>query len=552
MTTRSNIRFKSITSQQVVLFPANLSDKIAANHPVRLVNQIVDQLNIDDILSTYKGGGTSSYHPRVMIKILFYSYLNNIYSCRRIARQLEENIHYMWLSGEATPNFRTINQFRGEKLKDKIQDLFGQLVRLMAEMGYVSLDVQYIDGTKIEAAPNRYTFVWRKSVEKNKQKLENKIDSVLNQIESTISADQAEGGEDYLPEKIDSVLLQEKIEKLNQRLSPMNKDQQKQVKHLREEALPRLQKYEQQLEVLGERNSYSKTDTDATFMRMKEDHMKNGQLKPAYNVQISTENQVITHYSVHQRPGDTATLIPHLELFESLHGKQSQVIVADSGYGSEQNYQHLENHGIEAFVKYNYFHKEQKRNYQKNAFLVTNLYYNREGDFYVCPMGQRMNKRYTSNRKTELGFDYQVSIYQAQNCKDCPLRGMCHQAKGNRTIEVNQNLNRLRTIAKQKLLSEQGLFHRSRRPIEPEAVFGQAKSNNRFNRFSLRGIEKIRIEFGLIAISHNLRKIAKGMSNGEGKTVFYCVFAIFEHPKTEIKAISILKTLKIPKPKIAA
>lgn len=172
MTTRSNIRFKSITSQQSVLFPANLSDKIAANHPALPVNQIVDQLNIDDILSTYKGGGTSSYHPRVMIKILFYSYLNNIYSCRRIARQLEENIHYMWLSGEATPNFRTINNFRGQKLKDKLQDLFAQMVRLMAELGYVSLDVQYIDGTKIESASNQYTFVWRGSVEKNKEKLE--------------------------------------------------------------------------------------------------------------------------------------------------------------------------------------------------------------------------------------------------------------------------------------------------------------------------------------------------------------------------------------------
>ena len=103
MTTRSKIRFKEITCQQSVLFPGNLIDKIRVNHPVRIVNQVVDSLNIDDILLSYKGGGTSSYHPRVMVKILFYSYLNNTYSCRKIARQLEENIHYMWLSGEATP-----------------------------------------------------------------------------------------------------------------------------------------------------------------------------------------------------------------------------------------------------------------------------------------------------------------------------------------------------------------------------------------------------------------------------------------------------------------
>ena len=306
MTTRSKIRFKEVTSAQSVLFPVNLGDKIAANHPVRVVNQIVDRLNIDNILSSYKGGGTSSYHPKVMIKILFYSYLNNIYSCRKIARQLEENIYYMWLSGNSTPNFRTINNFRSSKLKGKIHGLFAELVRLMAELGYVSLDVQYVDGTKIEAAANRYTFVWRGSTEKYKEKLEVKITSVLKEIDRAIESDKsAEGNESP---KISPEELEEKINELNKRIEQLSKKQQKQVKELKEEHLPRLKKYKQQLDILGERNSYSKTDSDATFMRMKEDHMKNGQLKPAYNTQVSTEDQFITKFSLHQRPGDTATL----------------------------------------------------------------------------------------------------------------------------------------------------------------------------------------------------------------------------------------------------
>lgn len=132
-------------------------------------------------------------------------------------------------------------------------------------------------------------------------------------------------------------------------------------------------------------------------MRMKEDHMKNGQLKPAYNVQISTENQFITNFSLHQRPDDTATYAPYLEQFESCCQKQSTTIVADFGYGSEQNYQHLEDEGIEAFVKYNYVHNEQKRNYEKDAFLTANLYYNREKYFYVCPMGRHMVNIGTGN-----------------------------------------------------------------------------------------------------------------------------------------------------------
>ena len=520
MTTRSKIRFKQITSQQSVLFPGNLSDKIAANHPVRIVNQVVDSLNIDDILSSYKGGGTSSYHPRVMVKILFYSYLNNIYTCRRIARQLEENIHYMWLSGEATPNFRTINNFRSQKLKGKIQNLFASLVKLMVEMGYVSLDTQYIDGTKIEAVSNKYTFVWRKSVEGYKEKLEKKVDSVLKDIDSSIVADTETLNEEEDFNPINSEELQEKINQLNARIEQLNKQQKKQVKQLEKDALPRLKKYEHHLHVLGERNSYSKTDTDATFMRMKEDHMKNGQLKPAYNIQVSTEQQIITNFSMYQRPGDTATLEPHLEQFNALYGKQSDTVVADSGYGSEQNYEYAENENIEAYIKYNYFHKEQKRKYKKNPFLPANLYYNSELDYLVCPMGQHMNFIGKASKKSDLGYKYQVSIYQAKNCNGCPMRGQCHKSKFNRRIELNHKLIRYRKQAKEKLLSDQGLHHRSMRPIEPEAVFGHIKFNNKFNRFSLRGLEKVEIEFGLVAISHNLRKITQIMSKNFKKKGF--------------------------------
>ena len=204
-----------------------------------------------------------------MIKILFYSYLNNIYSCRKIAHQLEENIYYMWLSGEATPNFRTINNFRSQKLKHKIQTLFSGLVKLMVEMGYVSLDTQYIDGTKIESASNRYTFVWRKSIEKHKEKLEVKVDSILRDIDACINADMDLQDEPSEYSPIDSDELERKINLLNEQLDRLNKEQQRQVKQLKDDVLPRLKKYESQVETLGERNSFSKTDPDATFMRMK-------------------------------------------------------------------------------------------------------------------------------------------------------------------------------------------------------------------------------------------------------------------------------------------
>jgi len=505
----AKIVFKELESNQNVLFPTSLSEKIPTHHPVRVVSQVVDNLNIIRLLEKYKGGGTSSYHPRMMLKVLFYSYLCNIYSCRKIEKALQENIYFMWLSGNSVPDFRTINHFRGQRLKEDIKVLFSEIVLLLSELGYVSLDVQYIDGTKLESASNRYTFVWRGSVEKNKVKLESNIRSVLSLVDEHIEQDKETEKNPSTETPLNSDLLREKVQELNTRLDKLQKIEKKQVAKLQEDYLPRLQKYEQQLKTLGERNSYSKTDEDATFMPMKEDHMKNGQLKPAYNVQIGTENQFITNIGIYQRAGDTATLPSMLENFRQVYNKQSKVVVTDAGYGSEQNYEWMENADIEAYVKYNYFHKEQKRAWKKNAFAPQNLFYNKEKDFYICPMGQKMLNIGNKKNKSDLGYISIVTRYQAQNCQSCPLRGQCHNSKGNRTIEINYKLNTYKEKAKERLLSEQGIYYRGKRCIEPEAVFAQIKHNSQFNRFKLRGLEKVSIEFALIAIAHNLRKMAK-------------------------------------------
>jgi transposase len=509
----AKVTFKNQTGKCPELFPINIFDKIPENHPVRLVDSIVNNLDISNLINMYLGGGCSAYHPRMMIKVLFYSYLSNVYSCRKIAKALTENIHFMYISGNSTPDFRTINEFRGKILKDKIKDLFAEVVKMLVELGYISLDVQYIDGTKIEAKSNKYTFVWRGSVEKYKEKLELKINTILSDIETSIQSDNQELNKEELPKKINSEALKEKLSELNKKLKEPSKKQTKELQKLQEEHLPKLVKYEKDLKILGHRNSYSKTDPDATFMRMKEDHMRNGQLKPAYNPQISTENQFITHVSIHQKPNDTTTLKSHLDGFENAYQKQSKEVVADAGYGSEENYEMLEDKEITAYVKYNYFHKEQKKKMKNDPFLVQNLFYNKEQDFYVCPMGQRMENIGIGKRTSSNGYESQVSYYQAKRCEGCPLRGQCHQAKGNRRIEVNHRLNTLKQKARTLLTSEKGLKHRSKRPVEVEAVFGQLKSNNKFNRFTFKGLEKVELEFLLMALGHNFRKMATKLTN---------------------------------------
>ena len=236
-------------------------------------------------MAEYKGGGTTAFAPRVMLKVLFYSYLNNAYSCRKIAKALNEKrnaarIHFMWISGNSTPDFRTIDNFRGQKLKDHIHDLFAEVVKTLQALEVLNLDIQYINSTKIESAANKYTFVWRGSVEKNKAKLEEKIEKILGDIDQQIQQDHQEVNQEQVPQKIDAHVLKEKLGEINKKLKESSKSTQKQIQQLQNEHLPRLEKYEQQLQTLGNRNSFSKTDEDATFMRMKEDHMKNGRGRP--------------------------------------------------------------------------------------------------------------------------------------------------------------------------------------------------------------------------------------------------------------------------------
>lgn len=549
----TNVLFKALPANSPSLFPEDIFSRIPIDHPVRLVNEVVEGLDLSALISQYKGGGTTSFHPKVMVKILFYSYLSNIYSCRKMEKALQENIHFMWLSGNSTPDFRTINYFRGKRLKGQIHSLFSEVVKMLQSLGQVSLDVQYVDGTKIESSSNRYTFVWRKSVEKHKEKLEAKIASVLQDIDGQISLDNADVPNTTA--KVSSAELLEKLQQINHKLKQPTKAQQKQLDTLATEHLPRLEKYEDQLQILGKRNSYSKTDPDATFMRMKEDHMKNGQLKPGYNAQISSENQIITHFSIHQNPTDTTTLESHLDGFEKAYQKRSKEVIADAGYGSEENYELLKSKEITPFVKYNYFHKEQKRSFAKDIFVVNNLYYNQQDDYYVCPMGQHLVNIGQGKRTSANGYESQVTYYQAKRCEGCPLRGQCHQAKGNRRIEINHRLHQLKKEVKELLTSPEGLKHRSKRPVEVEAVFGQMKSNNKFTRFTLRSLEKVNLEFGLMALAHNLRKMSKnkaGKPKSEEKRINKTRFTTIKILRSVYKTPSKEEQLKKTNLKIAA
>lgn len=503
--------FKPYNQHQIMMLPPSLDELISKDHPVRVVNDVINSINIEPLLSAYESTGRSSYHPQMLLKILVYGYVTNVYSSRKLETSCKENINFMWLSAMNYPDHNTINRFRGVRLKETLRAIFEQVVELLAKEGLLSIDEVFTDGTKIEANANKYTFVWKKSIQTNKEKMKKQLAEIWEYAQN-IADD-----EDRLPDPpdfttIDSEKVKDTVEKLNKALSNrdnVSSEAKAKMRYITKHYPVNIDKYEYQEAILGERNSFSKTDKEATFMIMKEDHMKNGQLKPAYNIQISTSNQCIVNYTVHANPTDTRTLASHINQHEKSYGRSPKVITADAGYGSEENYNLLEQKEIKSFVKYNMFDKQQhKTTVDKTPFSPDKLYYQKESDIYICPIGQQMNYIGDITRKTSTGFEQTIRRYQAKNCNHCPLNGKCHKSQGNRVIEINENLNRQRLKAYELLNSEEGIEKRKKRCYDVEPVFGNIKNNHKFKRFMLRGKDKVEIEWGLLAIAQNIRKKA--------------------------------------------
>jgi transposase len=509
MQINSKAVFKSYTPNQMQLLPPSLEELIDANHPVRIVNQIIEQIDLEPLLKKYQGGGTSSFHPRMMLKVLVYSYLSNVYSSRKMEAALKENIHFMWLSAMNQPDHNTLNRFRSERLKEVLKELFGKVVELLVASGHVSLKEVYTDGTKIEANANRYTFVWGNAIKTSKNKMEQQLKELWSYAE-TVAQEELKDQTPTTFAPIDAEQVKQTIKKIDEALAdkPVSKKVKEKIKYAKKNWPDKINQYQQQESILGERKSYSKTDHDATFMRMKEDHMKNGQLKPAYNLQISSHDQFVVNYSIHQTTTDTNTLASHLGSHEQLYNKMPEVLTTDAGYGSEENYELLEKHDIETYVKYNTFDKEQKNKKKDEPFKSENLFYNEAQDCFYCPMGQPMNKVGEGTRETTTGFIQHVSYYQALRCEGCPLRSRCHQSQGNRRIEVNHRLRAFKEKVRALLVSEKGVAHRKKRCWDVEPVFANIKHNKNFKRYMLRGKKKVEIETGLLALAHNLAKLA--------------------------------------------
>lgn len=505
--------FKQYQPTQSLLLPPSLEELIPQQHLVRVVNTVIDRMDITAILNKYEGGGTSAYHPRMLIKVLLYGYCMKIYTGRRLAKALREDINFMWLAAYNKPDFRTINLFRSGLLKDTIEDVFKSMLVFLMEQGYIKFENYFCDGSTFAANANRHKMVWKKNAVRYKEAAEQKCKELFKQIAELNKAEDGSYGDRDL-EEVDrpaQANLEEQIAVEVKKLDTIiNGDEPKSVKRKAGAIKKKLQehkaavnKYDLQQQVSGQRSGYSKTDEDATAMKM-----KNDEILPAYNVLIGTEDQFVTNYSVHQQTNDGACFKEHIEQLEVHTPHIPQNLVADSIFGTEQNSGILEQKGIENYMKFPLYHQEQTRKYKSNPFIRDNFIYDQHTDTYTCPDNRQLSFSHIRKDKNKNGFISHSRLYECEDCGGCPFADKCKKSiDNNRTILVNEKLERYKQIMRTNLRTEKGDKLKRRRGQEVESCFGDLKMNQGFRRFGLRGKEKVKTEAGILMICHNIKKI---------------------------------------------
>lgn len=491
------------TAINQVVLPLNIGYAIPENDPVTVVSKLCDELDYSRICEKYLRSWRK-HSPKTLFKIIVYAYMRNIYSSREIEAACNRDICFMWLlNEEPTPDHSTIARFISDKLAPEIEDLFYQLINKLYELGEIKFENLFVDGTKIEANANRYTFVWAKSVEKNAEKLRIKTDNLLECLTDRylVKFKTAEEYYEFLAKRI-AALNTVFVYGKGTRKTQLQRDFE-----IPEEYLERKQKYKEYFRTLNGRKSFSKTDTDATFMRMKEDHMLNGQLKPGYNVQIGVENEYIIGVGLFPNPTDVTTLIPFLERIRNRTDKIIRNIIADAGYESEENYTYLAENKQTAYIKPQNYEISKTRKYKSNEFRVENMEYDEGKDRYICKNGQELKYIYTQRNTSKNGYDIEKKVYRNENCEGCPYRKQCHKSKyEQRTIKVSQRFKQQRKQSLKNISTTKGILLRMNRSIQVEGAFGVIKEDKGFRRFLVRGKRETETQFFLLSFAFNIQK----------------------------------------------
>ena len=497
-------------------FPIEIEKIIEISDPVYTFCEVIDHIDLNKYLtSEERRTGRPKYDEETLLKIILFAFMENGYeSLRKIEKLCKTDIRFMWLlQDNKPPSHMTIDNFMNNVLKGKIDEILAEINSYIFEQEKVDLNHIYIDGTKIEANANKYSWVWKKSCEKNRDKIFLKVTELLNNINENIATFSVKLGirEEYSIEYLEE--LQSKYVQLcgydpktavrgkGHRKSPEQKQYDKLTEYI-----SKLKEYAEHIDICGEnRNSYSKTDHDATFMRMKKDYMGNDQLLPGYNIQLGVCDEYIAVHDVKQYASDMDCFIPLMEKFNEIYHKYPEYPVADAGYGSFNNYLYCEEHGMKKYMKFTMYEKEAKdKKYHNDPYRAVNFEIDESGN-PVCPNGKKFYYSHTSPIKGNK-YGRTEEYYKCEDCTDCPLKKDCCKCKGNRIIRLNEELTKIHQEVLCNLNNIHGALLRMNRSIQSEGANGIIKWNRAYTRARRRSLESLNFEISMICCGFNLHK----------------------------------------------
>ena len=500
------------------------NSRIPDDSPVRLLNTVLEELDYTELLCCYSSSGRKTkLDPVTIFKLIVYAMSEGIYSTREMAEQCRKNMEYIWLmNGMYTPSHMVFSRFFQRIPVEVLLRLFAQLVQNIFALEGITPDELYIDGTKIEANANRYTFVWKKSVQRRLAKCPDKLKKIHQSIQETLGIDVSSMEVEETLDKLSEVRREEGISFVYGPGHPKHP-----LQRFWEECIAlqkKREEYEACLRILGRRNSYSKTDPDATFMRMKDDHLQNGQLKPAYNIQVAVSSEYVVGIGIFPNPADTLTLRPFLQQIETLYPKRFKRIVVDAGYEGEGNYAFLQENGYVSYIHPKNAEQKKTRAFRTDIGRMENMKYVKGKDYFVCAKGRHLTKQYERRQTRADGYVQTTSVYECEKCNYCGYKGQC-QKKGNNSgkkrLYVCWGLQNCRAENEKRMNSPEGLRLRVNRSIQVEGWFGNLKQCYGYRRLLRRGRIQVFKELLLIGMGANIRKLHNRIQSGRvGMTRF--------------------------------
>ena len=485
-----------------IILPLDYEHVIEKRDPVVSFKEVIGGLRLSKYIKTSKKG-RQEYEAEVMLELILFGYMENIRSLRNLEKACKTDIRFMYLSQGTKPSFMAFQRFINTKLKESIDDIFTAVCEYLIKQESINREVLYVDGTKIEANANKFSFVWKKSVIHYQKALQLKLTKLLKSINKDLGY-YTELKDVYEPQDIEGIcfLLETQIEKEGIQFV-YGKGKHKQTIQRYYEGLreyqSKLNEYEKHLEILGERNGYSKTDNDATFMHGKEDYYsKTGIFKPYYNIQIGVSDEYILHYGVYHNPSDTKTWTPFFNSYYSRYGYYPSYPVADAGYGNYDNYLYNLNHNMNLSMKYVMFSKENEKKFKKKRFDIKNMRQTQDGLISDDGHVYKYSHEYYDTRGEYLKIK---QVYRHEDWQES-----YKVQKIPKQITKDVVLLELQAEARRLLKSAEGIELRVRRSIEVEGAFGEIKADSNYTRIHRRGKRSVETEIGLVLLGYNLRK----------------------------------------------